>query len=172
MSATDIAVTFATWALSAQRYGARVTDPALAPFVAAFDQDLDAAAAAAAGAALVEAVRALLPNDAPETLQAAAARVFGAASAITGDDREARVRAARSWAYREGTPWLARCWERSPDGTVGPRWHIVERVTDAVDVLDPNPWDDIAEEARLPIVDFQVRWELSGCASVAVARAC
>ena len=64
---------------------------------------------------------------------------------------------------------MARIWERSEKGEVAPVWIIVERVTDEVTAMDPNPWDDIDEERHIPVNDFQVQWELDGCSSVHIA---
>ena len=34
--------------------------------------------------------------------------------------------------------------------------------------MDPNPWDDVDEERTVPLGDFQVLWELTGCSAIAV----
>ena len=48
------------------------------------------------------------------------------------------------------------------EGGVAVRMALVLDVNEEVYLLDPNPWDDIAEDRHLPINDFAVRWELAG----------
>ncbi|MCO4743227.1 MAG: hypothetical protein KC912_00470 [Proteobacteria bacterium] len=125
------------------------------------------------GRALVEAVLAELgPATEPADVYAFAQRQYGAdAIGELGDgDREARVRRVRQFQFKHNTPWLARIYERH-DEVVQPTWILIERVTDEVLALDPDPWDGIDEERVIPVADFMVLWELDGCPSVA-ARAC
>ena len=35
-----------------------------------------------------------------------------------------------------------------------------------VTCMDPYPWDDLEEEYQAPLVDFMVKWELSGCTTL------
>ena len=65
-------------------------------------------------------------------------------------------------------PWLARVYQRSELGAVRAVWLVIESVTDEVIAMDPNPWNDIDEERRLPVDDFHVLWELDACSSVYV----
>jgi hypothetical protein len=55
------------------------------------------------------------------------------------------------------------------EGKVHPSWLLVERVTDEVTAMDPNPWNDVDEERHIPVQDFQVLWELDACSSVYVS---
>ena len=95
-------------------------------------------------------------------------RLYGEPHVATevGDDRDARIRAARAYQFGTNLPWLARIIDRFPDGTVGPHWVMVERVTDVVTCMDPYPWDDLDEEYQAPVNDFMVKWELAGCDGV------
>jgi hypothetical protein len=71
--------------------------------------------------------------------------------------------------FGRNVPWVACIVDREPDGTVGRHWVLVEAFTDTVRLMDPNPWDDVAEERAMPLVDFMVRWELAGGFGVRVA---
>ncbi len=77
------------------------------------------------------------------------------------EDRAGRVAALRRALFGVSLPFLARIVHRD-DGKLVDRWVIVESFATTVKLLDPNPWDDKEEEHELPLVDFLVRWELSG----------
>ena len=51
---------------------------------------------------------------------------------------------------------------------MAPTWLVVERVTEEVLAMDPNPWNDIDEERHIAVGDFHVLWELDACAAVHV----
>jgi len=87
-------------------------------------------------------------------------------SSITGDSRADRLQAARAYQFQSSLPWLAVVVDRFPDGSVGPHWVMVERVTDTVTCADPYPWDDLDEEYEQDVHDFLVKWELAGLQSV------
>ncbi len=80
-------------------------------------------------------------------------------------DRVERTARIRKYQFASQLPWLARIWERQGE-SVRPSLLLVERVTDEVTAADPNPWNDIDEDRKLPVSDFHVLWELDGCASL------
>ncbi len=126
----------------------------------------------AAGLALVAQLAGRLPADgAPAGVAALAAALYGDDRMVSfdGADRADKARAARAWQFRTGLPFLARVVDRFPGGDVGLHWVLVERVTDVVTCMDPYPWDELDEEYSQPLVDFLVKWELAGCACVAVS---
>jgi len=104
------------------------------------------------------------PDPKFERVHEVAARLFGALHIATdfGGSRDERLREARRYEFLLGLPWLARIYNRFPDGTVGPHWVMVQRMTDVVRIMDPYPWDDLDEEYESPVVDFLVKWELAG----------
>jgi membrane-associated protease RseP (regulator of RpoE activity) len=166
----DLAVAFGTLVYLLFDAGHAPADPAL---VEACEAVRSAApeAADAAGQALVALLAHRLPADgAPAGVAALAAALYGADKlvAFEGADRAEKARAARAWQFRTSLPFLARVVDRFPTGDVGLHWVLVERVTDVVTCMDPYPWDGIDEETTQPLVDFLVKWELAGCACVAV----
>ena len=82
---------------------------------------------------------------------------------IEGESRDDRTRQMRAYQFRTSMPFVALIIDRFPDGSVGPHWVMVERVTDQVTCMDPYPWDDLDEEYSQPLVEFMVKWELAGC---------
>ena len=56
---------------------------------------------------------------------------------------------------------LARIADRV-DGVLIERWALVLDVGEQVHLLDPNPWDDVAEDRLLALPEFVVRWALAG----------
>ena len=159
----DLQITLATWISFVRDAGHTISDPAV-----------DAAAAALAGAtgsearelgaALVAAISAGLDEDAsPEQVSAYLEGLLGEGKvgAITAADRDSRTRALRSYQFRTSLPLVARIYDRFPDGTVGPHWVMIERVTDVVSCMDPYPWDDVDEAILMPLVEFHVKWELA-----------
>ena len=87
-------------------------------------------------------------------------------ASFSGDTRDDRLQAARAYQFQSSLPWLAVVVDRFPDGSVGPHWVMVERVTDTVTCADPYPWDDLDEEYEQDVHDFLVKWELAGLQSV------
>lgn len=120
------------------------------------------------GKALLAEVEAGLKSSAPDAVHAWAASLYGADHVSGGLDgtREARLADARTYQFRHGLPWLALIYDRFPGGTTAPHWVMVERVTDTVTCMDPYPWDDVNEEYELPLVEFLVKWELTGCVAL------
>lgn len=171
LKAGNLAVTLATWIFLLDRRGIRpdhgeiraACDALIAAGNAGDDVDWGAL-----GEALVAAVRGALGGESEEAVRALAADLWGAAHIDHGvaGTRDERIAAARSYQFRSGLPWLARIYDRFPDGAVGPHWVLVEQITDTVTCMDPYPWDDLEEEYQSPLVDFMVKWELSGCTTI------
>ena len=162
----------ATWMFIASREGANADDAELSAACAAVDKAQDVKTGDAAGQALIDRVSALVDEagTAPADISALLQRLYGehVRTDLGEGTRDERLRHLRTYQFQRGLPWLARIIERAEDGTVGPSWLLVERVTDQVRIMDPNPWDDIPEERALPTADFQVLWELDGCNSFAL----
>jgi hypothetical protein len=104
------------------------------------------------------------PDPTFERVHEVAVRLYGESHIASdfGGSRDERLREARRYEFQLGLPWLARVYDRFPDGTVGPHWVMVERMTEAVRVMDPYPWDDLDEEYETPVAEFLVKWELAG----------
>lgn len=165
-----VKLTFTTWVYQLFAAGVVPDDPAVHARCAAVQSATDRTTGDAAGASLVERVGEILGDAAePSAVAAAARQLYGdrVASDLGAGDREERTQRIRKYQFGRSLPWLARIWERR-EGTVRPSWLLVERVTDQVTAMDPNPWNDIDEERRIPVSDFHVLWELDGCTSVSV----
>lgn len=161
--------TFATWVYQLHAAGIPPADESVQQALAAVDAATDRDAGEDAGRALVEAVDAVLGGgDHPAAVAAAAVSLFGdrAGSDLGEGSRAERTRRIRRLQFGANLPWLARVIERDAEGKVGPVWHVVREVTDLVEVMDPNPWNEVDERRRLPLADFHVQWELDGCTSV------
>ena len=163
--AGQVHTALATWLYLLADAGHPPRDGALAAAIQAL-RSATAGRADPLGQALVDAVRAALGTE--PVLAAVTAwltALYGAEHVTTdlGADREARVHAARRHQFSSNLPWLARVYDRFPDGTVGPHWLLVERVDERVVCLDPYPWDELDEEYAQPLIEFLVKWELAGC---------
>ena len=190
--AGDLATTLATWLFYLDQAGHRAKDPAISKALASLKtanelegamlqaaEQQDYAQAAhlkeklnskdadpdALGQALVEAVQASLAGEDPNDVISWAGAQLNADRIVTefGVDRVQRTREIRQATFQSGLPWVAQIIDRFPNGTVGSHWVMVERVTDHVRCMDPYPWDDIDEEVEIPLSDFMVKRELSGC---------
>lgn len=163
-----VKLTFATWVYQLFAAGVAPDDETLHERCKAVQNAPDRTTGDAAGAALVDRVGELIgaSHDA-DAVTAAAKRLYGerVATALGEGDRDERTQRIRKYQFGRSLPWLARIWERR-DGAVRPSWLLVERVTDEVTAMDPNPWNDIDEERRFPVSDFHVLWELDGCTSI------
>lgn len=166
-----VAVTVATWIYVLHASGVPSHDAAVAEACAAIASAADAASGDRAGEALVALIAARLSDEGAESVSGLAQDLFGARvrSDLGAGSRDDRLAQIRKYQFNASLPWLARIWER-PEGADAPVpvWLIVERVTDQVAAMDPNPWDAIDEERQIPLHDFQVLWELDGCTSVSV----
>jgi hypothetical protein len=165
-----VKLTFSTWVYQLFAAGVMPDDATLHERCSAVQGAADRTAGDAAGASLVDRVGEILGGGSePETVTAAARKLYGdrASTGLGDGDREERTQRIRKYQFGRSLPWLARIWERR-DGAVRPSWLLVERVTDQVTAMDPNPWNDIDEERRIPVADFQVLWELDGCTNVHV----
>jgi hypothetical protein len=151
-------------------YVAHLADSGRPPLDAGLAAACEALRAAAPGKAeglanaLVARVAEQLGDPDPtfERVHDVATRIYGPSHVATdfGGSRDERLREARRYEFQLGLPWLARIYDRFPDGTVGPHWVMVERVTDVVRCMDPYPWDDLDEEYESPVAEFMVKWEL------------
>lgn len=167
----DLPITLATWVFLLDQRGIRPDHAGLraaCDALVAAGRSGDDADWGALGEALVDTLRGALLGADEATVTALARGLYGDQH-ITGDgggSREQRLAAARSYQFKSGLPWLARIYDRFPDGTVGPHWVLVEQITDTVTCMDPYPWDDLEEEYQAPVADFMVKWELSGCTTI------
>ena len=156
MSEIATEVTFATALFLLHRGGLTVEDAELERLAAAIGGAADAAAAGQAANALAASLAE------PAGLRAGLGRAFSGmqVQVVTGD-RDAHVAALRRARFGNPRPMLVGLADRYQGG-VATRWALILDVGEDVDVLDPNPWDDVAEDHRLPLNDFLVRWELAG----------
>ncbi len=152
-------ITLATWIYALHRLGGTIAAAPVASACRAVDAD-----GAAAAPALLAAVRTVLTGDAYTDVVAAVNAVLGvgATAAVgAGADAESRAGALRRASFGDNRPWIAALAERR-DGVLGEHLALVAAFGDTVTLLDPNPWDDVAEERTLPLAEFLVRWELAG----------
>lgn len=161
------ATTVATWVYQLHAAGVVAQDDSISEACGAVWASKEASEGEAAATRLVEAVRMALGSG---SLDGAAQGWFPdrVLDSMGEGERDERTTRMRRHQFNSGLPWLAQVFERRSDGAVAPHWLLVERVTDQVSVMDPNPWDDVDEERCLPLGDFQVLWELTGCSAVAV----
>lgn len=162
-------LTCATWVYQLHIAGIPPADAELERSCTEVERATDRAAGEAAGEALVRRTGELLSGAEPNDVLSFARRMYGdrVGSEIGAGERDERTTRIRKYQFSRSLPWLARIWERR-DGSVHPTWLLVERVTDEVTAMDPNPWNDVDEERRVPVGDFHVLWELDGCSAVAV----
>lgn len=159
----DLQITLATWLSAVRDAGHPLLDPRIDAAAVALSA-ATGAEARAQGAALVALLREGLDDDASPAAVAAYLNGLlgeGKVGPVTAGDRDSRTRALRSYQYRTSLPLVARIYDRFPDGTVGPHWVMIERVTDQVSCMDPYPWDDIDEAIWMPLIEFHVKWELA-----------
>lgn len=165
----SLGVSLATWLFILHQTGHAAKGGAVADAVDALAK-ADAGSADSRGQALASLIEEQLGADADfDAVVAWLGALYSADSVITGfgDTRAERLHGARSYQFRSSLPWIARIYDRFPDGRVGAHWVLVERVTDSVTCMDPYPWDDLDEEYDLPVVEFMVKWELAGCGALA-----
>ena len=162
--------TLATWTHQLHLAGIAPVHEAAAAFLVEIDATTSPEQGEAAALGLVELIAASIEGDSPATVIAWAQAWFGdrvRTDLGNAETRDERVREVRAYQFAHSVPWLARIWERT-DGVVAPSWLVIERVTDEVFAMDPNPWNEVDEDRRLPIADFLVLWELDGATSVCV----
>lgn len=156
MSETATEVTFATALFLLHRAGLKVEDPALEHLAEALGASKTAGDAADAAGKLAAAL------SAPGGFHAGLGRAFsGLQIQVVCGDRHAHVAALRRARFGNQLPMLAGIADRYQGG-VAIRWALILDVGEVVDILDPNPWDDVAEDHKLALEDFVVRWELAG----------
>ena len=166
------AVTVATWVYVLHASGVPIDDVSVSEACAAIAGAADSAVGDQAGGALVAALAARLPDESPAAVDGLARGLFG--GRVRGDlgagSRDERLTEVRKYQFNRSLPWLARIWERQPGAAKpAPTWLIVERVTEHVAAMDPNPWNAIDEERSIPVNEFQVLWELDNCTSLCLA---
>ena len=160
----------ATWMYLLHAAGIDPQDEELVRAFAGVDDAKEAEPGEKEAMRLVERVESLLEShDDPGALFVLAQRLYGdrVQNSLGAGERDERTLRIRKAQFQRNLPWLARIWERR-DGRVRPTWLLIERVTDEVTAMDPNPWNQVDEERRIPLGDFQVLWELDGCSSVYV----
>lgn len=158
----NLTVAFAAWMVLMNARGSAPTSDELASVVAAVRDQ-------ASADALLHLLGDRIEGTRPEDVQALATALYGDRVRVDlGEgDRGERTRRIRRFQFEHSAPWLARIYERHQD-VVQPTWIVVESVTDEVLALDPDPFDGLDEERRIPIADFMVLWELDGCSSIAL----
>jgi len=163
------AYALATWVFLMHVGGVTPDDADLCAHCEAVAVAQDETAGDAAGEALVERVKAMLGGIDPNDVESFARSIYGdrVGTGFGEGARADRLSRIRKYQFDQNHPWLARIWERQ-EGQVAPVWLVVERVTDEVTAVDPNPWNDIDETRHIPVSDFQVLWELDGCTAVAL----
>jgi hypothetical protein len=160
--------TLATWVYVMHCSGVGIQDDSILVACQALDANSDNEAEAEAGRVLIERIGHLLSGS---NVVSVCRSLFGDGlrDGLGEGSREERTSRIRRYQFQTDRPWLAQIWERRSSGDVASNWLLVERVTDQVAVMDPDPWDDIDEERSIPVGDFHVLWELSGCSAVHVA---
>ncbi len=168
---TTLSYALATWVFLLHVDGVHADDAGIHRACVDVQEAEDEERGNAAGERLVERVRSLVEGVEPEQVRAFARALYGdrVGFDLGQGSREERTHRIRQYQFSRSLPWLARIWERQEDGSVGPTWMIIERVTDRITAVDPNPWNDIDETRHLPVADFHVLWELDGCTAIHIA---
>ncbi len=166
--AGHLGVALATWLFILDDAGHRPADPAIQAACDALREGTSGEVDAL-GQALVAAVEASLGTDSSvDAVKAWVASQLGEVhvGSIGGTSRDERTRSMRTYQFHTSLPFVACIFDRFPDGSVGPHWVMIERVSETVTCMDPYPWDDLDEEYAQPLTDFMVKWELADCASL------
>ena len=158
-------MTFATAVVLLRRAGHAVNDPVLEALAARVDQAADRSHALEAA----ERLAAALVGDGEDAgVGSPIARAFPSLRHVSvAGGHDAHITALRrdaeaAWArFGNALPMLARIADRV-DGVLIERWALVLDVGEQVHLLDPNPWDDVAEDRLLALPEFVVRWALAG----------
>ncbi|HHO53399.1 MAG TPA: hypothetical protein ENK18_21645 [Deltaproteobacteria bacterium] len=174
MAAADydqVPYTIATWVFTLHVAGVHAADEQVSRHCQQVLEATEEQVGNAAGEALVARIRELLEGEDLDAVASLATALYGERvhRDLGSGDRSDRTARIRKYQFSSQLPWLARIWERQ-GGEVRPSWLLVERVTDEVTAADPNPWNDLEEERKLPVSDFHVLWELDGCSSLHLAR--
>jgi hypothetical protein len=161
------AYTFATWVFLVHASGVESLETTVRDHCKAIvDADNEQA-----GEAAIQALIAEVATGLGSGVDVLARKLYGdrVASDMGEGTRPERSRRIRMYAFKNWLPWLAQIYQRSDAGDVGPVWGVVERLTDVVSIMDPNPWNEIDEEYDLSVNDFHVQWELADRTSVYLA---
>lgn len=121
---------------------------------------------------LIESIENSLASDASfeETLSWLQTRIPQIKSNFSAETRTGKIHAIRHYEFQQSMPWIARIANRTEIG-LSEQWVMVEKVTETVHCMDPNPWDDIEEETTYSLNDFMTRWELCDYASIFLGSA-
>jgi hypothetical protein len=163
-----LSTTLAAWVHQIHLAGIAPSHEDAAAYLTRIDAATSSEEGESAALGLVEAIAAAVEGDSPEQVATWARAWYGGRARTdlgAAETREERLHGVRAYQFAHSVPWLARIWERA-DGQVAPSWLVIERVTDEVFAMDPNPWNDIDEDRRLPLTDFMVLWELDGATSI------
>ena len=152
-------MTFATAVVLLRRAGHAVNDPVLEALAASVDQAADRSHALEAAERLATA----LVGDVEDAgVGSPIARAFPSLRHVSiAGGHDAHITALRRARFGNALPMLARIADRV-DGVLIERWALVLDVGEQVHLLDPNPWDDVAEDRLLGLPEFVVRWALAG----------
>jgi hypothetical protein len=149
-------MTLATAVVLLRQAGLRVADSALESNAAAIDKASSRASALDAAGVLAAALGVDLSPTSP------LARAFPSLLAVpVSGGHDEHITALRRARFGNALPMLARIADRV-DGRLVERWALVRDVGAQVHLLDPNPWDDVAEDRLLSLSEFVVRWSLAG----------
>ena len=169
---SNLRLVLSTWVYRLHAAGIDPDDDVLREQCAAVDAAQDDAAGDEAGMGMVRRIADLLDDgEGPGAVLELARDLYGdrVDGSLGEGDRAERTTRIRKYQFGRSLPWLARIYDRYPDGEVAPCWLLVEQVTDEVQVMDPNPWNDIDERRHIPLGDFHVLWELDGCTAVGIS---
>jgi len=161
------AYTFATWVFLLHASGVESVETTVRDHCIAIVEATDEETGEAAVMALIDNVSGGLGDG----VEALAGALYGdrVSSEMGEGNRAERSRRIRMYEFKNWLPWLAKIYQRSDQGDVSAVWVVVERLSNEVSIMDPNPWNDIDEEYDLPVSDFHVLWELAAKASVHLA---
>ena len=161
----DLPCTLATYVYLLDCSGNRAQEETVG---ATCDQIRDAIASdsdvEALGGQLAQQLESLLEGNDPGSLLA---KLYGETTLTSefGADRLGRLQDIRRRQFESMTPWLAELVERSEQGEVKAHWVLVEKFDETVTCMDPFPFDRLEEERLMPLGEFVVKWELTGCSA-------
>ncbi len=149
-------MTLATAVVLLRRAGLVVVDPALESTSASVERASDRTSALGAAGVLAAALGEDLGPASP------LARAFPSLRHVpVSGGHDEHITALRRARFGNALPMLA-CIADRVNGQLVARWALVLDVGEQVHLLDPNPWDDVAEDRSLGLPEFVVRWSLAG----------
>lgn len=162
-------VTLATFLYLAHRAGFSVQDARLNETFRTIDSE---GATEALGAQLVEILHAQLPETSPDAVIGLLNGLLGGAlraDFAKAETREQHVAAVRREVFGRSTPWLAWLVASNAEGAFYRQCVLVEGFGEVVQVMDPNPFNDIDEARSYPIDEFMGLWEVAGARSAGLS---